>query len=563
MATYTPLKLNQTPTLGTSGASIKSYQTSLNTQNAGQSGYVPLKVDGMFGPLTQAASQFKAPVTNPMVNPTTPTFKPATVPTGTFESQDTANARTAQASYLNSLVQPDENKIYQDTLSKFQAQIDSTNAMYADELSRAKVTGAGRLGTQTAMSARRGLLGSDFGEASAVGQERGNEEVYKSIENERATRVNAILSQAKSDSSSEIRAKREEFTKGLDARLSFYSEADNRKTANSDKAIKALIAQGLGPKDVDPSQLSQIAKYYGISTDDIIAGYDGAKKTIDEAKAVADLEAAQKGQFNLSEGQARYDASGKLIASRGKTSAPNTSAKGNVSPTGTGNVGSDLNYLYQITRTGKNGNTVKLLDSAWNSARNDRDRINLLAQNVVLPAQIKSDLIQRSTAIPMIDNAISLLDSGVQTGYFNNLGEKAFNKFGNTTDPKINQIKQAIISAVQPYRSSVTGAAWGAQEEAEYQALFGSTLDNPVFLKSKLESMKKLMLQSNIATISSGLSVADPSMAQQYLGGTPNATNTENTTQTFVKMVSPNGQIGNVSQSKVQSAQSQGWRITQ
>jgi len=290
MATYTPLKLNQTPTLGTSGASIKSYQTSLNTQNAGQSGYVPLKVDGMFGPLTQAASQFKAPVTNPMVNPTTPTFKPATVPTGTFESQDTANARTAQASYLNSLVQPDENKIYQDTLSKFQAQIDSTNAMYADELSRAKVTGAGRLGTQTAMSARRGLLGSDFGEASAVGQERGNEEVYKSIENERATRVNAILSQAKSDSSSEIRAKREEFTKGLDARLSFYSEADNRKTANSDKAIKALIAQGLGPKDVDPSQLSQIAKYYGISTDDIIAGYDGAKETYDNQKTKMGLE---------------------------------------------------------------------------------------------------------------------------------------------------------------------------------------------------------------------------------------------------------------------------------
>jgi len=62
MATYTPLKLNQTPTLGTSGASIKAYQTSLNTQNAGQTGYVPLKIDGMFGPLTQAASQFKAPV---------------------------------------------------------------------------------------------------------------------------------------------------------------------------------------------------------------------------------------------------------------------------------------------------------------------------------------------------------------------------------------------------------------------------------------------------------------------------------------------------------------------
>jgi len=368
--TYTPLKLNQTPTQGTSGQSVRDMQTSLNTRNAGVAGFVPLKVDGLFGPLTQAASQFKAPVVNPMVNPTTPTFKPANVPTGTFESQDTANARTAQSNYLNSLVQPDENKIYQDTLSKFQAQIDSTNAMYADELSRAKVTGAGRLGTQTAMSARRGLLGSDFGEASAVGQERGNEEVYKSIENERATRVNTILSQARTDSSADIRAKREEFTKGLDARLSFYSEADNRKTANSDKAIKALIAQGLNPKEVEPSQLSQIAKYYGISTDDIMAGYDGAKETYDSQKTKMGLENSKttaeinkinadiaKGKvIELSEGGMLFNTETGETFKNPKTSAPSSgSSNGRNGPNSSGLLsGLDTSTKSLVTREANN-----------------------------------------------------------------------------------------------------------------------------------------------------------------------------------------------------------------
>jgi len=60
--TYTKLAPGATPTLGTSGDAVKAFQTNLNTQNAGVAGYTPLKVDGLYGPLTQAASIFKAPV---------------------------------------------------------------------------------------------------------------------------------------------------------------------------------------------------------------------------------------------------------------------------------------------------------------------------------------------------------------------------------------------------------------------------------------------------------------------------------------------------------------------
>ena len=53
---YTPLQPNQQPTFGTSGDAVSALQTQINTQNAGNPNFVPLKVDGLYGPKTQAAA---------------------------------------------------------------------------------------------------------------------------------------------------------------------------------------------------------------------------------------------------------------------------------------------------------------------------------------------------------------------------------------------------------------------------------------------------------------------------------------------------------------------------
>ena len=50
--------------LGTSGQEVSNLQTQLNTQNAGKAGYIPLQVDGKYGPLTQAAVNFKSVIGN-------------------------------------------------------------------------------------------------------------------------------------------------------------------------------------------------------------------------------------------------------------------------------------------------------------------------------------------------------------------------------------------------------------------------------------------------------------------------------------------------------------------
>ena len=54
------------------------------------------------------------------------------------------------------------------------------------------------------------------------------------------------------------------------------------------------------------------------------------------------------------------------------------------------------------------------------------------------------------------------------------------------------------MASVQPYRNSVTGAAWGDQEDAEYASLFGSTKYSPNELKQRLQTIKEIMKSKSV-----------------------------------------------------------------
>ena len=134
---------------------------------------------------------------------------------------------------------------------------------------------------------------------------------------------------ARQDASASLKAKREAYTKGLDERIAYYSQADERKQEAKIKAIKSLLSQGVSPEEIDPNVLGQYAKAYGVSVEDLTAGYAEEKKLYDQE--VAEQEA--KSQFNLSDGQARYDASGNLIAENTKNFAPKTTSSTTKAPT--------------------------------------------------------------------------------------------------------------------------------------------------------------------------------------------------------------------------------------
>lgn len=320
MATYTPLQPNQTASYGTSGDAVRALQTQLNQQNSGQVGYTPIKVDGLYGPLTQAAANYKPAGSGS--GSSTPTAGDIYNIPGLQESSDLSNARSSYSDYYSTLANGgdpvDERRIRSQTMDRFQAEIDATNQIYAEKLRQAKLTGRGRVGSGTAIQARRGLLGSDFGGALTDNINTDNNAIYAGVNAEKNAAVQAILGLADKAAAEAIAEKRAAMEKGLDARLKYYEEAGVRKVTNTQKAAQYLVTQGYDPKSIPADVLQKLATSFGVSVEDLTGAYANAKAE----KEAADLKALQDGAFNLSEGQARYDANGNLIASRVKTYAP-------------------------------------------------------------------------------------------------------------------------------------------------------------------------------------------------------------------------------------------------
>lgn len=129
-------------------------------------------------------------------------------------------------------------------------------------------------------------------------------------------------------------------------------------------------------------------------------------------------------------------------------------------------------------------------------ARNDADKLNIVASQVLksAPAADRTDFKNQAIGISFTDKAIAELDNGVKTGAVNNAAQYTYNIFGKDFDPKLAKINSYITSAIQPYRNSVTGAAWGTQEDNEYETLFGSTKYSPAELKQRLTQMKDMLI---------------------------------------------------------------------
>jgi hypothetical protein len=309
--TYKPLAIGSAPTLGTSGDAVKSFQTQLNTQNAGQPGYTPLKVDGLYGPLTQAASTYKpAPTISQIYN----------IPGNNDGGVNSASANVD--SYYQTLSRGgspvDEASIRNNILSQFQGEIDATNAIFTDRLNRAKATGEGRLGSDRAIQARRGLLGSDFGGAQTEDILSGNEADLQEVENQRVIAISNIMAGARKAADEAISGKAKAIEGGLTSHLAYLKDAASRKEANATKAAQVIYDQNFSPDKLTKTQLADTAKAFGVSPEDITIAYTNVKKTSEENKAKKEAELLKTtlaGQKVIPRGSVLVDSTGKRVAS--------------------------------------------------------------------------------------------------------------------------------------------------------------------------------------------------------------------------------------------------------
>ena len=140
-------------------------------------------------------------------------------------------------------------------------------------------------------------------------------------------------------------------------------------------------------------------------------------------------------------------------------------------------------------------------------------KLNALTTTVVAnsPAETKTDFLKTGAALGNINQAIDLVASmksgelGVETGIDTATGQYFMNIVGKDFDPKITQLSQLLTASIQPYRSSVTGAAWGSQETKEYENLFGSVKYSPTELLTRLRGLQDIMQRGRMNVVMDGL----------------------------------------------------------
>lgn len=230
-----------------------------------------------------------------------------------------------------------QNNIYQDTLAQFQGEIDAANQIYAQKLAEAKSQGQSRLGTTRAENFNAGAVNSSFGNAAQEKVQQYNAGIEGDVQAQKLQTISTIENQARELGNKYYEAKKAAKEAGLESYVASIKNAGAAKDAIASNIADGMITANVTVDELNPEQIDSIAKKAGVSPQQIKIAY--ANKQAELAAAVL------KGQFNLSEGQARYDANGNLIASRAKT------YKGS-GGTGTGGTSSvseaALNFAKQI-----------------------------------------------------------------------------------------------------------------------------------------------------------------------------------------------------------------------
>jgi len=252
-----------------------------------------------------------APVTR------TPTLSEA------FANNPTANERAMSEAgnfFRNEGTQelPTEESLFQNRLRLSQAEIDATNRVYADILGKTQQVGRQNVGSTGARNARAGLLGSERGAAIDTATNEYNLEQEQMVDNERNTKIQSILGRARSGAVQELAEKRAAKTAGYDKYIAYLSGSEERNKNKLTGLAQSLLAKNIDLSTATDDELNKLALSYNVSKDDLFSSYRSAKAVDDKAKAETEaskLKALQNSQFSLSEGQSRYDASGKVIAS--------------------------------------------------------------------------------------------------------------------------------------------------------------------------------------------------------------------------------------------------------
>ena len=223
------------------------------------------------------------------------------------QNSDLESRYSFQGQMYKDMMNPvDENKIRSDTQARFQAEIDALNRIYAEKKAQERIAGQGRLGQATAVNARRGLIGNDFGIANINTVETQNRQVQDAIDSELGLKLSGIYSKISQDVKSEAEAKLAARQQGAQQYIEFLKGASQRKEDRVNGTIANILGNNVEP---DESMFSSIASQLGTTKEDIKAKYALAKVAYEKKVAEEAVKPVQ-----VSAGAALVDpTTGKII----------------------------------------------------------------------------------------------------------------------------------------------------------------------------------------------------------------------------------------------------------
>lgn len=301
-----------TPQVGISNAEVNA----LASQGYREGDTVPgkgiLLPDGTFRPVAPAPGSTGSIITPPSATtgaptPTTPgsvasiyTPNPADS-TNQTEIDKLIEAQRAQA---NQTVDP--NQIYNQMLSRRQAEINAINAVYADKLNQARVQGQGRIESRQFAQGRAGQIGSGTGEAGINTVQDANKAIEDSIRNEQALAIQNIYSKVDEASRAEAAAKTLAKTQGADKLLETLKSIPEQRKKVMSSVIADLVSQGVDVSTMTPEELNSYITGLKTTKNEFLGEYQKQKKAIDEANLKVEQDKAkQTADLALKEAQTK------------------------------------------------------------------------------------------------------------------------------------------------------------------------------------------------------------------------------------------------------------------
>lgn len=207
----------------------------------------------------------------------------------------------------------------QDTLKKFQAEIDALEAEKAAARQRLtgqyQQVGKSRQGTATAIQARRGLLGSDMGEqyrdelTTATNNEMNN--AIATSDAEYANRRNTLMGIVRKSQSDEAKLRLEAAQNGAKAKIEEIKGRASRKAEKIASVIENALYSDTDLTAKENSKLlEELATGLGTTSKDLVAKYNKAQNE----QAAKALNAMKDSYITLSEGQRLVNAKGEIVA---------------------------------------------------------------------------------------------------------------------------------------------------------------------------------------------------------------------------------------------------------